>query len=496
MCTKKGVIIMDHDKYVKALCKLVLLIEYHFGHHGIALALILSSTIPRQKRFIFKIQLFPGTRVDEIFNRASDIGMALGLPLFQPFRDKTGIYLAVSKNRVTGNSLSNMLASPFFNDSGMQLPLAIGYDLKGEMVFADLVEMPHALYVGATNSGKSVGLMCLLFSLLYMLAPDKVNFLIFDIGANSMDTFSDIPHLSHPIVKDTETGVYVIEALAAEMERRISLAEAELRELPEIVCVMDEFVSFIESIRDKDQRKDATEGLNNLLRRGRKAKIHMVLATQDPTLKTMQVDISNITSRMAFKCAKFQASIAGINCGGAEKLPGRGAMLYLSNDNQTPRYVQGAYVSPQEAADWVNQIMANDFALSHKFVIPEFAPSDILPSAQNDSTVLLRNNSANKELARIAFWTLQQETVSANKIAVQFRMGNRADAILDRLQEMGIVSEKFSKQPRNVLPKSYEDIPQDVIDFLIRNGVSQEDIASVFNCEPEPEPESQTDPPF
>lgn len=487
MCAKEVVIIMDRDKYVKALCKLVLLIEYHFRHHGIALALIFSSTIPRQKRFIFKIQLFPGTRVDEIFNRASDIGMALGLPLFQPFRDKTGIYLAVSKNRVTGNSLSNMLASPFFNDSGMQLPLAIGYDLKGEMVFSDLAKMPHALYVGATNSGKSVGLMCLVFSLLCVLAPDKVNFLIFDIGANSMDTFPDIPYLSHPIVKDTETGIYVIEALAAEMERRISLAEAELRELPAIVCVMDEFVSFIENIRDKDQRKDATEGLNNLLRRGRKANIHMVLATQDPTLKTMQVDIGNITSRMAFKCAKFQASIAAINCGGAEKLPGRGAMLYLSNDSQTPGYVQGAYVSPQEAADWIDQILAHDFDLSQKFVIPEFDPSDVLPSAQNGSAALPHNNGTNKELARIAFWTLQQETVSANKIAAQFRMGNRADAILDRLQEMGIISEKFAKQPRSVLPKSVEDISPSVIEFLTRNGISQEDMASIFERKPEPE---------
>lgn len=470
---------MNTVKFAKKILNIILLIESHFVSHGVEIQLKLHS-MPMQGRYIFKIKLMPGTKVDDIFNRASDVGAALGLSLFQPFRDGTGIYLAISKNSLEDNELSVMLASPGFQKGNMQLPLAIGYDLKHEMVFADLAKMPHALYAGATNSGKSVGLECLLFCLLDALSPAEVNFLIFDIGAASMDTFSDIPYLSHPIVKDTETGIHVVAALALEMERRISLAGSELSKLPAIVCVMDEFVSFINGIRDGDLRQEVTDGINNLLRRGRKANIHMVLATQDPRQKTMQVDIGNITSRMAFKCARYQTSIAILNSGGAEKLPGRGAMLYVSSDKENPQYVQGAYVSPEQANEWIEQIKAKNFDLSNKFIIPEPNQSEITTYPEAASAHPVPLNKADRELAEIILWTFRQETVSANKISAEFHMGNRANEIIDKLEKMGLVSEKIANQPRRVLPKAVEDIPQEVVEFLTRSSVSLEKVADNF----------------
>lgn len=452
------------------------LIERHYWCHGINVRLRLHSILRDNKRLIFQVSLLPGTKVDGVFERAADIQTALQIPLFQPFRDGVLIFLAVSQEPISENSLWKMLTSQAFRSSKAALPVALGYDLMGRMAFADLEKMPHAMYAGATRSGKSVGLICLILSLICKHPANAVNLIVFDVGANTLDVLGSVPHLSHPIVKDRETGIYVIQSLAEEMERRIELNDSELCDLPAIVCVMDEYTSFIDGIDSKQLRQKTAGNISNLLRRGRKAKIHLILATQDPKNKTMGVEIDNITSRMAFKVARFQTSIAILNCAGAERLPGNGAMLYQSAEHPDPIYIQGAYVSAAEIEHLVAHINETNQCLGNKFMILETTALDSHTASNMTSKAVQTDSEDEREFANVIIWTLEQDEISVEKIKHRFSMGNRANGIMGKLCETGLVSEKFANQPRSVLPRSVEDIPDVVLELLMRQGVSAEDV--------------------
>lgn len=353
--------------------------------------------------------------------------------------------------------------------------------MRNEMLFFDLGKMPHAMYAGSTNSGKSVGLLCLVLSIILKQPVSKVNLILFDVGANTMEPLIGIPHLSHQIVKDAETGIYVIRKYVEEMERRIKLDYNELRKLPAIICIMDEYVSFITNIGNKQISEELANSISNLLRRGRHAKIHIVLATQDPTIRNMKVDIGNVTARMAFACAKYHNSITILGEGGAEKLPGKGAMLFKSSEYPEPIYLQGAYMAADEIKRLVARVTSASHDMSNKFVIPEMNPSqpEILMSGTFDSKISVEDKR--KELAEIILWVLGRENVSKLQIMQQFHMGNRADAVIDGLYKMNLIADKFAKQPREVVPTTIEDIPNDVMVLLTSNGVTEDDITKTIS---------------
>lgn len=464
--------------------KMIERIERQYLYHGVHIKLRLLSVVSDHgKRFIFRIVPKQGTKISTIFDCAYDIKITLQLPLFQPFMEDMMVCLAVSETSDSQSSLLNMLTSQMFRKSKLRLPIALGYDMKRGMVFEDLVNMPHALYAGATNSGKSVGLICLILSLIIKQPVYKVNLILFDIGANTLCLFDEIPHLSHSIVKDADTGVYVIQALVEEMETRIGLSVDELRSRPALICVIDEYVSFINGVKDRKQSQELANGISSLIRRGRHAKIHVVLSTQDPTLKNMKVDIGSITTRMAFKCAKYHNSITILGEGGAEKLPGKGAMLFQSNDYPKPIYVQGAYISFDEAVRLIDQIKLANHDISNKFLIPELGNLSSLTQAVEAPESMQDKKG---ELAVIILWVLGHDKISASQIMKQFMMGNRANDIVDELYKMEIVSAKFFNQPRKVLPQSVADMPENVLEFLENNGFSAQDVSDAIskrNCE-------------
>ncbi len=456
-------------------------IEEHYNSQGVPIKVKCKSFMQKYDRYIFKITFKPGAKESLVFERASDIKTALQLPLFQPFREDLGIYLAVSEKDIRQNSLFEMLNSQEFRNSKERLPIAIGYDLIGRMVFDDLVKMPHALYAGSTNSGKSVGLINLVLSLVVKQPVRRCNLILFDIGADSLGVFEAVPHLSHRIVKDTDTGVYVIGKLVEEMERRINLDHDELVKEPAIVCVIDEQASFINGIQNKDQSGEIQNAISDILRRGRHGKIHMVFATQNPTIKNILVEISNVTARMAYKCAKYQNSIAILGVSGAEKLSGKGAMLYQSSEYPGPVYLQGAYMHPDEVKRIVERVKSAEHDMGNKFVIPELDFPGLLMQATAELGPKSSGRNGRKELVDIIIWTLKHDTISASQIMDKFKMGNRAYSIVEWLFEAGIVSDKNAKQPRKVIPQSFDDISEDVLKLLLNNGFSDEVIASTFH---------------
>lgn len=472
---------MSVKKEAKKLSKII---KNHYSCHNVNIKLRLVHHISKYQRFIYEIILKPGTKVNVVFSVSSDIKAALGFPLFCPFYYKSKVLLAVSMQETTDNSLYEILTSPDFLNADKQLPVALGYDLARRMIIADLAEMPHAMYTGSTNSGKSYGLVALIMSLLAVKSVNELNLVLFDIGGNTMDFFEDIPHLSYPIVKDQNTGRYVINALLAEMERRISLDQAELHSLPSIVCVMDEYVSFINNFEDKKDMKIVKNQISNLLRRGRKAKIHMVLATQNPTAKSMQTDINNITSRMAFKCAHSHTSVAIMGQGGAEKLTGKGSMLYISNELSEPMYIQGAYMPPEEIRKQITYLKNNMYDCSNKFILSEWEP---FFSFELSDCILKADpipNHEDKKLAGIIMWVLGNQTISALRIKDKFKIGNTAKDIIEQLVQMKLISEKDANKPRRVLIQSAEDLSDDVSNFLKLCGYSPDDIDAAINSRP------------
>lgn len=454
-----------------------------YACYGVQIKLKYLDFIPDTERYIYKVKLLPGTKGSDIFTRAVDVQTALELPLFQPYKDGLHLYLAISCKAIQKNSLAAMLNSQAFRHSKAALPVALGYDMFGRMVIENLAKMPHAMYAGSTNSGKSVGLQALILSLTYRLPANKVNLILFDVGANSMDVFTELPHLSHPIIKDTHTGVSVIIALDAELERRINLTSAELKKLPALICIIDEYISFISNLKNNKESQEITDAINNLLRRGRHAKIHIVLATQDPTKKDLKVDVENITARIAFRCATYQNSIAILNAVGAEKLAGQGDMLYRSMEHRTPLHLQGAFMTTDEIELYVAKISsANHGDLSNKFVIPELEeiePEQATLIAEDDTT-LTKDKERSIEFARILLWVLSQSQVSAEKIKNKFGMGNRVKPIMEKLTDMGLVTEQNGNQSRTVLPLSIEDVPAAVLSLLSETGISEDEVAVIL----------------
>ena len=458
-------------------------VEKHYEMHGAPIKVISTEPVRNGERFIFTVKLKAGTKESLIFDRAADIRTALQVPLLQPFKDNMTIKIVISCRPTVENSLCKMLLSPTVRRSDKMIPISLGYNIRGDMFFADLVNLVHVLYAGASGSGKSMGLCCLILSIAYLQSADQVNLIIFDVGANSLTAFKNIPHLAHPIVKDIKTAVHVISELEKEMDRRYKLESDELKSEPAIVSIMDEYISMILNFNNDRKVYGMTDSISNLLRRGRQAKIHMVLAAQDPTVKSMKVDLGNITARIAFMCARFQNSITILGEGGAEKLSGNGAMLFKSGEYPKPIYIQGAYVSQPDVNQLVSIICSRSYDTGRKFVIQV---ADMLESSTYVSEAIelsMSKMDKQNELANVIIWVLGHEVISASSIKKHYNMGNRVNAIVDKLHDLSIISDKNHNQPRVVLPKSIEDLSDEVIQLLKRYGYDEIQISYAFRSD-------------
>lgn len=426
---------------------------------GVHIRITKVHPIPDLKRYIFKIELLPGTKVQAIFTHAPDIQAAMELHLFAPFKMGVSTFIAVSEFDVKENRLLKILGSPEFCNSTMQIPLALGYDLMGNMYLADLAKLLHLVVVGPSGSGKSITLKCIVLSIIVKCPVSSARLILFDIGADSLSHFANVKHLYHPIVKDTETGIFVLESLMSEMARRIDLGEDACRDLPFIICLIDEFDDTISGIEDKQDAKKFTASLNSIIRRGRKAKIILILASHNPKLENVRVDISGIIPRISFQSTNHHNSSTAIGNSGAQNLSGDGAMLFKSQDERTPKLLQGSYVTSAEIVKILeNAPEGYDDIDMLEIKFPEIS-ADI-----DASNVTTKNDK--RELANILFWTLNNTHVSVLQIQKNFKIGNRATEIMEILHKMNIVTAKFSNQPREVIANRLEDLSSDTIKLL------------------------------
>lgn len=373
----------------------------------------------------------------------------------------------------------------------MELPYPVGFSIIDEPVVIDLAQSPHLLLGGSSGSGKSVGLQSVIASIAGTKSPAEANFVLVDVGAADLMCFEGLPHLVCPVVQSRESAIQVLRAVSAEMTRRIKLEHAapdEYAVLPRLVVVVDEFPALFTGA-DKEERKALTDTLNALLQRGRHAKIHLALAAQNPTAHQMKVEVGNITTRIAFRCAKKNFSEVILGEAGAENLAGRGELLVKTPQFDGTQRLQGVYASPDELHQIVCRIKQRYSGADEtgtKFTIPAeiLQAPDVGDGPSADAlTVPVKAKSSveDQTFANVLLWALGQGSISVNTAMEQFHLGwNKANKLVKRLEELGVVGELDAKLPRSVVPTEIDDLPAEMLEFLQRNGITSEAVCQAL----------------
>lgn len=454
------------------------------------------------KRYKFRIILKKKTKIDFISKYAKDAQFYLELALFQVVEEGTSIYIVALRKLPKKNGLLHIFKSQEYIENRKKVEIAhvIGIDMVGNPVISDLTKYPHAIVAGTTQSGKSVALKSLILSIVCMYPPEKVNLLIGD-GASDLQYFSGLPHLSYPVINDSECFFSVILILKEEMERRIDMKQTdEYRKLSNIIFVIDEFNSFVSSsTRDKRKLGLLTEAISELLRRGRHAKIHLILAAHNPTKQNMRIDMGDIPVKLVFRVPNVNNSVTVLGRGGAEKLKGEGDMYFYHNGES--EHMLGTYISEKDTESFLKAVKQKYATYNtllrqrptlyrnrYSFKIAESA-IQLKMEEFEDSCIEFsmggrnKNDSGRREVlfAKVVLWTLGQSSISCNRLCESFKIGwSKANSFLAKMQDMGIVDGLDAKLPQTVLFNSAEELPEKVIDILQNIGISFEDISSVM----------------
>ncbi len=443
-------------------------------------------------RAIFEVKLKGETRETQLLARLSDVQLRLKLPLFQSFKQDYTIYIVASNREIVYDHLPQIFGSPQYRDAckKMLLPYVVGFDAVGRLIIVDLSKLPHLLVAGATNSGKTVGVQVLITSIIYRKRPSCVNLILIDVGASDLLPFEGVPHLSCPVIRDRNKASQVLEKLRNEMERRITMQSSDnesFKKLPRLVLVIDEFPALFVGVEDKRLVKLMTDAVSALLQRGRHAKMHVVLAAQNPTMQNMKVDLGNITGRIAFKCAKRNFSETILDERGAENLLGKGDMYFKSPEFSELKRIQGTYITSSELNRVIQSIKASSFRLSigkYRINLSDNSSRDM----GNDLEVDLNANSHHSKqdvdgrmFAQIMIWALGQNEISCNAVMKAFGYGwNRASHFIERLCEAGIVGELDAKLPRKVIPQTMAEVSEKAKDFLQDCGYTEDMVAETI----------------
>lgn len=453
-----------------------------FGVKAKVMNILLGPIITR-----FEIQPAPGTKASKVTGLARDLARSLSVTsvrVVEVIAGKTYIGLEIpNKNRVTV-SLKTLFESHAFQSSKSALCLALGVDISGDPVVVDLAKMPHMLVAGTTGSGKSVGLNTMLLSLLYKTSPQDLKLILIDPKMLEFAVYEGIPHLLTSVVTDMNDASFALNWCVNEMERRYKLmAELGVRNissynskvkqmpdiettqshlnsgepeyhthLPYIVVIADEFADMMMMVGKKVETLIA-----RLAQKARAAGIHLILATQRPSVDVITGLIkANIPTRISFQVSSKIDSRTILDQQGAESLLGSGDMLYLSPGSGLPIRCHGAYVSDEAIAGVVKHLRSlgkPDYIELHK--------PDGADSPQID--MLISDEKKNKDDAlydQIIDFVTTSRKVSTSSVQRRFRIGyNRAAVMVDRLEQEGVISAMDTNGQRQVLapPPSKHD---------------------------------------
>ena len=426
--------------------------------------IIISDIKYKDGRYIFCVKQLPGTSGKLLSRYAEEIRRLLEVEVFI-VEIVSEIKFVVAEKPLNENSLLKILESDQFKNSKMELPYAVGYDILGEMVIADIVNFPHLLVGGTSGSGKSSALHSLLMSIIKKQSANKVKLLLFDFGSSDLNIFDKVPHMLHPTIRenDVEEGWRILLRLQGEMVSRLKKknslerrkVDAELRKWPSIICVIDEFQAFIRQLTIGRGNEKGNKIIEDILARARKVKIHLVLATQNASKGNIEIRNTNLGASIAFRCTNRYDSAAIIGSSDAVNLSGKGAMYFKCEEFEGLKRIQGSFMRSEEIIDMIDKInyVSNDDGEIYDEVelIPmQSMESDISDRHIESPTIEERNNKLLCEIIQLA---IDKGKISNNMIKKEFKIGyDKADRLLKQLEQAGIISKQRedAKLPRSV----------------------------------------------
>ncbi|SEM39060.1 DNA segregation ATPase FtsK/SpoIIIE, S-DNA-T family [Mesobacillus persicus] len=409
----------------------------------------------------FEVQPEPGVKVNKITNLSDDIKLSLAakdIRIEAPIPGKHTIGIEVPNETSRPVLLSEIVRTDGFSENPSALAVALGLDIAGTPVVTDLRKMPHGLIAGATGSGKSVCINTMLVSLLYKAHPDDVKLLLIDPKMVELAPYNNIPHLVSPVITDVKAATASLKWAVEEMERRYELfAHTGVRDinrfnelaiehkryaekLPYIVIVIDELADLMMM-----SPADVEEAICRIAQKARACGIHLIIATQRPSVDVITGLIkANVPTRVAFSVSSQVDSRTIIDISGAEKLLGRGDMLFLENGSSKPFRLQGTFVSDRE----IDEIVA-------------FVRNQRKPEFLFEQDELIKKSQVTEDEDELFYeacsFVIEQGGASTSSIQRRFKIGyNRAARLIDMMEDNGFISEGRGSKPRDVLISTEE----------------------------------------
>lgn len=449
-------------------------IEQTLHDFGVNATLVNVTKGPSVTRY--ELEPAPGVKVNKIQNLSEDIALKLAVSSvrIEPIPGKAAIGIEVPAKTSEPVSFRSIVDCPEVKNAKGKLCIGLGKDISGRVVVADLSKMPHLLIAGSTGSGKSVCINTIICSLLYKAAPDEVKLILVDPKVVELTNYNGIPHLLTPVVTGPKQAASALHWAVVEMERRYSLfAKTQVRKiddynalvqpgekLPFIVVIIDELSDLM-----MVAAVDVEDAILRLAQKARAAGIHLILATQRPSVDVLTGTIkANIPSRIAFAVSSQIDSRTILDASGAEKLLGRGDMLFFPTGANKPIRVQGAYIADDELNRVVDFIKAEAIPTSYS----QEVTTQQLNGAEGEKK---DEGSEEDELFQDAVeLVMATQQASSSMLQRKFRIGyTRAARLVDAMEEKGIVGPADGSKPRPLLMS-----PTTIKEKFFTKGLKQE----------------------
>ncbi|SMF02768.1 DNA segregation ATPase FtsK/SpoIIIE, S-DNA-T family [Paenibacillus barengoltzii] len=440
----------DQADYMQTARKLEATLE-SFGVRARVLEVVRGPAVTR-----YEIQPDIGVKVSRIVNLTDDIALALAakdIRMEAPIPGKSAIGIEVPNNEVSLVTMREVMETPTFMEAESKLSIAFGRDISGQTIVGNLAKMPHLLVAGATGSGKSVCINGIITSILFKAKPDEVKFMMVDPKMVELNVYNGIPHLLTPVVTDPRRASLALKKIVVEMEKRYELfsksgarniegynqmmADQPEAVLPYIVVIVDELADLM-----MVAASDVEDAIARLAQMARAAGIHLIIATQRPSVDVITGVIkANIPSRIAFGVSSQVDSRTILDMAGAEKLLGRGDMLYMPMGASKPIRVQGAFMSDQEVEAIVNYVRGQGQAEYDESLVPEV-----------DEEVQETEEVQDELFDQAVQIVLEAKQASVSLLQRRMRVGyTRAARLIDSMEARGIVGPYEGSKPREVL---------------------------------------------
>lgn len=419
----------------------------------------------------YELQPKAGVKISKITSLADDIAMNLataGVRIEAPIPNKAAVGIEVPNRTKAAVNVREIIESTAFSSSRSKLTVAMGRDIGGNVVVGDISKMPHGLIAGATGSGKSVCINSIIMSILYKANPDEVKLLMVDPKVVELGIYNGIPHLLIPVVTDPRKAAGALGWAVEEMEQRYRMFadrsvrdiegynrfvdtltdEPDVKRMPHIVIIIDELADLMTTAP-----REVEESIRRIAAKARAAGMHLLIATQRPSVDVITGVIkANIPTRIAFAVSSQVDSRTILDMAGAEKLLGRGDMLFAPIGSVKPKRVQGCFVSDEEVEKVVKYVKSAAKAQYDDNIMQEIERQAAMDKQKKGSTVEEEDSDTDPVLEDAIKIVVEMGQASTSLLQRKLKLGySRAARVIDMMEQRGIVGPYEGSKPRKVL---------------------------------------------